>query len=94
MNLRNTARGEPCLIRIPGHCCHDPETTVLCHDNTESGMAMKACDLHAAFGCHVCHDIVDGRRRTEFTREEISLMFYKGMIRTQAKWVREGIVKW
>ena len=93
MNLRKSAKGQPCLIRIPGHCTHDPETVVLCHDNLESGMGMKAHDLHGAFGCHVCHAIVDGRRKVkEFTRDELRLMFYQGMVRTQKVWLREGMV--
>lgn len=30
-DLRKAARGLMCTVRIPGHCNHNPETSVLAH---------------------------------------------------------------
>jgi len=90
-----SSRGKPCLIRIPGYCKPAPEneTTVLCHLNG-GGMASKNLNIHAADGCNVCHDIVDGRmQNTGFTPEEIELMFLQGVIRTQIRMVNDGTLK-
>lgn len=96
MNLRDAAKGQPCQIRIPGYCNHNPETSVLCHSNLagESGGSMKASDIQAAIGCSRCHDVVDGREQTEFTRDEIKAWFGDGVIRTLGVWVRAGVLSW
>jgi hypothetical protein len=89
MNLRKEARGRMCTIRIPGHCNHNPETTVLCHLGG-GGMGVKQHDLHAAFGCSDCHDVIDGRQRSRFTRTELKLFHLEGVIRTQQILISEG----
>jgi hypothetical protein len=74
MNLRKQARGQPCTIRILGVCCDTPEheTTVLCHirglrqdsvlmQRLAGGAGQKPSDLAAVYGCHKCHDMIDGR---------------------------------
>lgn len=61
-SLRDSARGRPCAFRIPGVCCGDPETTVLCHDRRGFlGAGMKPDDWDAGFGCARCHDVMDRR---------------------------------
>lgn len=90
-----SAKGQECQIRIPGVCNHNPETTVPCHLNG-AGMALKHLDIHQAFGCSSCHDIVDFRpeaKKHDFTRDEIKLMHLEGVIRTQIIMVKEGILK-
>ena len=62
--IRRAARGQDCTLRL-AVCNFDPETTVLCHSNflaDGKGMGLKAPDTAAAFGCSVCHDVLDGRR--------------------------------
>lgn len=83
-NLRDFARGQSCTIRIPGHCTFDELTTVLCHDRSAgvAGMGQKPCDFNGAHGCSACHDVVDGRKRTDYTREEVRAMFADGKSRT------------
>jgi len=90
-NLRNEARGRDCQIRLPGICCFDPETSVLAHLNG-AGMGMKHNDIHAAIGCSQCHDVVDGRVKTEFSREYVELAHRQGVQRTQQIWVDEGFI--
>lgn len=96
MNLRKAARGQPCLVRIPGYCNHDPATTVLAHIRLAgiTGVGKKAPDLLGAWACSTCHDLLDGRLPTElWSPHELSLMFYEGVIRTIAALIAAGKVK-
>ncbi|MFC4275548.1 nuclease domain-containing protein [Achromobacter aloeverae] len=60
--LLDLAEGQECLIRIPGVCCGDKETTVACHSNESlfgKAKGLKAHDWAAAWGCWKCHAFVD-----------------------------------
>ena len=59
--LRDSARGEDCTLQIHPYCNSNPETTVLCHLPSGSGMGQKSPDWFAVYGCSSCHDIIDGR---------------------------------
>lgn len=89
--LRKSARGQDCLVRIPGHCNHNPETTVLGH-LAGGGMGAKVPDLFSAFVCYNCHGVLDGHIKSEFTRDELKLMHLEGMVRTQQYWLDEGLI--
>jgi hypothetical protein len=80
--ITKSAKGEECQIRIPGTCNFNPETTVFCHLGG-AGMGRKSVDLHGSYGCSSCHDVIDSRVRTTFTPDEIKVMFFDGMVRTQ-----------
>lgn len=84
-NLRKTARGRECQLRIPGICNFNPETTVLAHYRMAGicGTGIKPGDTQAAFACSSCHDAVDGRIKTGFTRDELRLFHAEGVFRTQ-----------
>ena len=60
MNLRKSARGAPCTLRLPD-CAPGPEnnTVVLCHYKG-AGMALKHNDRYAVYGCSACHALLDG----------------------------------
>ena len=98
INLRKQAKGRECMIRIPGICNHNPETTVLCHLNNKRlfgvGTGMKVPDIFAAWGCSACHDAVDGRNNRLVAEMglagEIDLYFYEGVFRTQNILLKEG----
>lgn len=83
---RKAAKGMECQIRVPGVCERTNETVVLCHYRLAgtSGMGEKPHDSQAAYGCHACHDAVDGRREAHFSRTELRLMHAEGCFRTQA----------
>lgn len=89
--LRKSAKGRECTIRIPGVCNFNPETTVLCHLGG-GGLGMKHPDLLAAFGCSDCHNEVD-RRTMVYETDYVKLCFFEGMIRTQAIFLSEGLIK-
>ncbi len=90
--IRKSARGEACQIRIPSVCNGNPETTVFCHLGG-AGMALKSSDLHGAYGCSSCHSAVDGHIKTGFSRDELKLMFYDGLARTQTIMLNKGLIK-
>lgn len=81
---RRSAKGQPCMIRIPGVCNGNPETTVLAHYRLAGycGTGLKPDDDMAAWACSSCHDEADRRTRrcdTEFVR----LCHAEGVLRTQ-----------
>lgn len=95
-NLRKLAEGEPCMIREPGVCNFNPQTTVLAHWRGLgiSGMSLKAPDALAAFACSACHDFVDGRSCPSATRQERENSHLRGIMRTQASLIKRGILRW
>lgn len=96
MDLTKYAKDQPCDIRVPHHCCFDPATSVWCHVRlmNVSGLGLKSPDILGCVGCHVCHDIVDGRLTSEFGPGERRLMLLEGVARRQAILARDGILKW
>jgi hypothetical protein len=63
--LRDSARGEDCTLQIHPYCNGNPETTVLCHLPSGSGMGQKSPDWFAVYACSRCHDIIDRRVNVE-----------------------------
>ncbi len=91
--ITESARGEECQIRLYKHCNGNPETTVFCHLGG-AGMGRKSSDIHGAYGCSDCHDVVDGRVGTNYnTKDEVDLAFYEGVIRTQQILLEKGLIK-
>lgn len=93
--LTKAARGRDCQIRVPGVCNGDAETTVLAHFRligTRCGTGLKPHDLQAAWACSACHDAVDARSKTEFSRDELRVMHMEGVVRTIDILVSEGRV--
>lgn len=92
MNLRKEAKGRECMIRIPGVCNGNPETTVLAHYRLAgiSGMGMKSPDLIAAWACSSCHDAVDRRDSMFLEKDWVRLLHAEGVMRTQDALIKEG----
>ena len=92
MNLRELARGKPCMVRIPGICNCNPETTVLAHARMIgiSGIGTKAPDIFGAWACSACHDYVDNRRPNSAGAVQRRLDLLEGVIRTQYELLRMG----
>jgi len=89
--IRESARGEMCQVRIPGHCNGNPETTVFAHLNG-GGMGTKKSDLHGAYCCSGCHDALDGRVRSMWSAKERRLWHYEGVERTQDILVEKSLL--
>jgi hypothetical protein len=94
LNLREYAKGKPCMIRLVGICNRDNTTTVLCHERVSglSGGGMKAPDFFAAWGCSCCHDVVDGRVKSDLTYEQRRFALSEGVRSTQIRLLNAGIV--
>lgn len=88
--LRKSARGQSCLVRIPGVCNWNHETTVLAHLNG-GGMGTKKSDLQGAFCCSSCHDEIDRRTRI-FDVDYVELAHRQGVERTQEYWLKNGFI--
>jgi hypothetical protein len=94
--ITDSAKGEDCTIRLLPHCNRNNETTVHCHINGVRfghGVANKVDDIHGAYGCSSCHDIVDGRvHSTYYSKDEIKLAHLQGVIETQIKLKQKGLM--
>lgn len=95
MNLRDSARDRFCTIRLPEFCNGDPATTVLAHFRMsgQSGMGYKSPDVFGAFACSKCHAVVDAPANFGVDRDWARLAHLEGVIRTQAIWLTEGLIK-
>ena len=92
--ITKSARGEDCAMRLPFVCNFNTETTVLAHFNTiEKGMGIKSKDIHAAYLCSDCHDVIDGRRKHDFTEAELYQAKFDSMVETQLKLINKGLIK-
>lgn len=88
--LRQSARGQECLVRIPGICNGDPATVVLAHVGG-AGMGRKQPDILGAFACAACHDEID-RRTRYMSPDDARLAHYEGVMRTQLYWIEAGLI--
>lgn len=94
--LRDSARGEECTLRIHPYCNGNPETVVLCHLPSGSGMGQKSPDWFAVYGCSSCHDIIDGRRDTDISvihASAIKEAQQSALFRTWERMIEKGLIK-
>lgn len=83
IDLRKEAKDRDCMVRLPGICNFNPETTVLAHYRKAgiSGIGQKSPDLIGAWACSACHDEIDRRtRNVDF--DTVELAHLQGMART------------
>lgn len=90
--ITKSARGEECQVRIPGVCNFNSETTIFAHLNG-GGMGFKQNDIHGAYCCSNCHDVVDLRVKSDYTLNEITIWFYEAVVRTQIILLEKGLIK-
>jgi hypothetical protein len=84
-SIRQSANGEACTLRLPG--CEHRGTVVLCHLNSRfSGMASKSLDIHAVYGCHSCHMLLDANKVSK--EDQLRALF-----ETQAKLIQKGLIQ-
>lgn len=92
--ITEAARGRPCTIRLPG-CNGNPETSVWAHINSirwGSGKGKKSPDIIGAIACSNCHDLLDGRTKTDLDRDFIKLHAYEGHCESLYILTQEGII--
>lgn len=94
------------MVRLPGVCNHNPETTVLAHVRLSGlgGVGKKPPDLCGAWCCSACHDVVDGRapHPADISADSVRQWLLEGVLRTlahldqhgQFKTTAEGNLRW
>lgn len=98
--IRESARGEPCTVRLVGVCSHDPAKSIWSHarwgaqlGEAGRGMATKALDLCGAIACTDCDAAFDQHRGApHLTREQIDLDWMMGHLRSLAVLQRKGLL--
>ncbi len=93
--IMDAAMGQPCSLRLPGICNHNPQTTVTAHlPGIGKSMASKVSDLHTAFACSACHDAIDrfGWEKKGLTAAMVLDAMLRGHAETQARLVDMSII--
>lgn len=84
--LRDFAKGQPCMLQVPGHCNHNKATTVGCHSNWAEhgkGERRKADDHYMVWGCSGCHSWLD---QLGASKEEKKSAFNAALVRQVAEY--------
>jgi hypothetical protein len=92
---KESARGQQCQIRLVGICNRRNDTTVLAHFRAvylRCGVGIKPVDIFGAYACSACHDAVDGRAKTHYTKDELRIAHLEGVMRTQQLMIDGGIL--
>jgi hypothetical protein len=92
--ITSYARGMACQVRIPLICSLDSETSVMAHYRMAglSGMGQKPSDMFVAIACANCHDAIDGRTKTQYTRDTLRLYHAEGVFRTMDMLQMDGLI--
>lgn len=90
--ITKQAKGRECQVRLVGVCNHNPETVVLAHYRKSGlcGMGIKPVDILGAWCCSSCHDVIDGRVKSEYSKDELELEHLRGVARTIDTLCKEG----
>ena len=92
--LLDSSRDRVCTFNFQG-CNYDSSTTVACHANYDfcgKGTSIKASDIFSADGCSYCHDIYDGRAKSNYTDQEKQWFFWRAFVKTLNRRISEGYV--
>lgn len=93
--IRASARGHECQLRLPGVCNHNSETVVAAHIRISGtcGTGLKPSDLLTVRACDACHSVIDGRAKApHITPEELILYIHEAHCRTLVEYEREGLI--
>lgn len=89
-HLLAMAKGQNCLMRVPGVCNHNPETVVAAHSNSSThgkAGARKADDEFSVWACSACHSWFDqgaGARNREMSMRT----FQRALLQQVREWAR------
>jgi hypothetical protein len=88
--ITKSARGEDCSLRLGQ--CSSPETVILAHIGKSRGIGIKCGDYFAVYACSSCHDIIDGRVNSQYTKDELNTDKLRALEETQAKLFSKGLL--
>lgn len=93
--ITKAAEGKRCTARIPRHCNNNPQTTVWAHIRSVrygAGKGIKPPDLIGLFACSGCHDVIDGRVKTQHDKDFIKMCMYEGHLESLMILWEEGVI--
>ena len=95
-SIRDSARGEACLMLLPG-CPREPDRTIWSHNRHQragKGGAMKALDLLGCYACTHCDAVYDGQKPVPdgLTREMVELAWYWAHDASIVKLAQKGLL--
>ena len=88
--IRKSAKGEDCSLRL-GQCSGN-DTVVLAHIGRNKGWGMKCADYMAVYACYNCHDIIDGRAKSHFTKDELNTEKLRALEETLTKLIDKELI--
>lgn len=93
-SLRTLAQGQPCMVRIPGVCNGNPETTVLAHirRGNVAGMGQKPPDICGVWACSACHDAIDSRTNSDY-HFQVDSVLLRALVQQLAWYDKNEIVR-
>lgn len=94
--LRQSAKGEECLVRLPG-CSGDPLMTIWSHYRGSAGGkggAIKSTDIAGCYACTYCDAVYDGQapRPAGMTKEDVDLAWHEAHIRSLVRLGQKGLL--
>jgi hypothetical protein len=94
--IRDSARGEECLVRIPGICAGNPEHTIWSHaplGAAGKGRGIKSLDVAGAYCCTACDAAIDGQRPLPpgYDRAQALLDWCYGHLRSLVRLRQKGL---
>ena len=92
--ILDSAKGQDCTMKILGVCNGDPETTVAAHlPDHYKGTGLKTHDIFIVYACSSCHDVMDGRVKSQEFKNHASYYYIEALKSTLLKLVKNGIMK-
>lgn len=96
-DIRQSAKGEECYVRLTGVCCGGTEHTIWSHaplGSAGKGGQIKALDLCGAFCCTACDAVVDGQAPMPagMTRASVLLDWFHGHMRSLVRLAQRGLI--
>jgi len=92
--IRKTAKGQRCQVRLLD--CKGGEGVVFAHYRLAgySGTGTKPPDVpFGAFACGHCHDLIDGRVKSDHDQKILRLAHAEGCLRTQHWLLENGYIQ-
>jgi hypothetical protein len=96
-DIRDSARGEECTVRIAGVCRGGTEHTIWSHaplGAAGKGRSIKSLDLAGAYCCTACDAALDQAQRPPgMTREQVLLDWFFGHMRSLVRLAQKGLLR-
>ncbi|PXW23393.1 nuclease domain-containing protein [Paraburkholderia caballeronis] len=95
--IRESARDEECLVRLPGICMHGTAATIWSHYRGSAGGkggALKSDDLCGAYACTACDAAYDGQQPPPagMTYADVVAAWHEGHIRSIVRLHAKGVI--